>query len=66
MADQDWQPIDTAPEGVAVETRIHDADGERMVQALARRGRLWFIPDGSMYVYYAPTHWRPLAGGGSC
>ena len=22
------------------------------------RGRLWFFPDGSMYVYYTPTHWR--------
>lgn len=22
--------------------------------------RLWFFPDMSMYVYYVPTHWRPL------
>jgi hypothetical protein len=47
-----------APEGVEVETKIHDKDGERNVQTLRRRGRLWWIPDGSMYVYYTPTHWR--------
>lgn len=21
---------------------------------------LWFLPDGSMYVYYTPTHWRSV------
>lgn len=57
----DWWPIDTAPEGVEVETRIYDEEyGERNVQPLKRRGRLWFFPDESMYVYYQPTHWRPL------
>ena len=55
----DWQPIGSAPEGVEVDTCIRDANGhERNVQALTRRGRLWFFPDMSMYVYYAPTHWR--------
>lgn len=53
-----WQQIETAPEGVIVQTKIHDAHGERNVQALKRSGRLWFVPDGSMYVYYTPTHWR--------
>jgi uncharacterized protein (DUF2126 family) len=24
-----------------------------------RRGRLWFFPDESMYVYYTPTDWMP-------
>lgn len=56
----EWQPIDTAPEGVVVETRLSDASGERNVQPLKRQGRLWFFADGSMYVYYTPTHWRPL------
>lgn len=23
-----------------------------------RSGNLWFVPDGSMYVYYRPTHWK--------
>lgn len=29
-------------------------------QHLTRQGHLWFFPDMSMYVYYTPTHWKPL------
>ncbi len=29
-------------------------------QTLKRIGRLWFVPDGSIYVYYTPIFWRPL------
>jgi hypothetical protein len=47
-------------DGVEVMTKI-DADGcVRNEQSLVRRGNLWFFPDGSMYVYYTPTHWRSL------
>ena len=53
-----WLPIDTAPEDVPVETKIHDAQGCRNEQVLKRKGRLWWFEDGSMYVYYTPTHWR--------
>lgn len=56
----DWQPIDTAPEDVEVMTKIDDAHGARNEQTLKRRGRLWWNPDGSMYVYYTPTHWKYL------
>lgn len=45
------------PEGVIVNTKISDADGERNEQPLKRSGSLYFFPDGSMYVYYTPTHW---------
>jgi hypothetical protein len=48
------------PEGVAVDTKIDDERGVRNEQPLKRVGRLWFFTDGSMYVYYEPTHWRPL------
>jgi len=44
-------------------TKIDDADGCRNVTKLQRggqSGRLWFTPDGQMYVYYVPTHWRKL------
>lgn len=58
----DWRPVATAPEGVVVETKIDDKDGVRNVQTLKRQGRLWFYPDGSMYVYYTPTHWRAANG----
>ena len=54
----DWQPIGTAPEGESVETAIIDARGQRNTQPMTRSGRLWFA--GDMYVYYTPTHWRPL------
>ncbi len=58
----DWKSIDTAPEGVKVGTMIADGNGVRNQQTLIRRGRLWFLPDKSMYVYYTPTHWQPLGG----
>ena len=46
-------------ENVVVYTKIHDsAYGVRKEQPLKRRGRLWFFPNDSMYVYYVPTHWR--------
>lgn len=46
------------PESEVVDTKIDDATGKRNEQPLKRQGRLWFFPDGSMYVYYQPTHWR--------
>jgi hypothetical protein len=54
-----WKPITpTEPaEGVTVLTRISDAAGSRNEARLKREGSLWFFPDGSMYVYYTPTHW---------
>jgi hypothetical protein len=55
-----WKPIDSAPDGVEVETMISDTNGQRNVAPLIRQGRLWFIPDKSMYVYYTPTHWREI------
>ncbi len=59
-----WQSIDTAPEGVPVETTVIDDKGQRNTQVMTRRSRLWFA--GDMYVYYAPTHWREAAlGAGS-
>lgn len=47
------------PNGVIVETKIDDKDGVRNIQDLKLSdGRIWFLPDGKMYVYYRPTHWR--------
>lgn len=45
-------------EGIVVETKISDENGERNYARLKRHGNLWFLADGSMYVYYRPTHWR--------
>lgn len=54
----EWRSIETAPEGVVIETKIDDHHGVRNVQELYRHARLWWTPDGAMYVYYQPTHWR--------
>mgnify|MGYP001580513711 FL=1 len=55
-----WQPVSPAPENVEVQTKIDDERGCRNETTLVRDGRLWWFPDRSMYVYYTPTHWRPL------
>lgn len=56
-----WKSIASAPQGVTVLTKIDDFKGERNVQKLTRRGRLWFVDDDySMYVYYEPTHWKEV------
>lgn len=55
-----WDEIENCPENEVVLTKIHDADGERNIQKLKRQGRLWWLPSGSMYVYYTPTHWMPV------
>ena len=58
----DWNSIDTAPNSVEVWTKIDDDRGERNVQKLTRKGRLWFTdPVDGMYVYYTPTHWKTAA-----
>lgn len=68
---EQWNPIETAPEGVEVMTKIDDAGGVRNVQSLVKRTRIpgetrpmFWTPDGSMYVYYTPTHWRALQSKG--
>lgn len=48
------------PENQEVETKIDDHMGVRNEQPLMRVGKLWMYPDGSMYVYYTPTHWREI------
>lgn len=61
----EWIPVTSGlpPIGQVVDTKIDDRQGVRNVQRLKRggtNGSLWFFADGSMYVYYQPTHWRPL------
>ena len=53
-----WKSITSAPEGVAVMTKIDDGDGCRNERVLVRQKHLWF--SGEMYMYYTPTHWREL------
>jgi hypothetical protein len=44
------------PLNVIVNTKI-DNNGVRNEQKLKFGGKLWFVPDGTTYVYYTPTHW---------
>lgn len=61
---RNWTKIDLGdpntwpPENLAVETMIKDEQGARNQTRLVRKKNLWWFPDGSMYVYYTPTHWR--------
>lgn len=41
-------------------TKIDDGKGVRNEQPLKLSGNLWFTPDGKMYVYYTPTHWKKI------
>lgn len=63
MSERIWQQTrHSLPlEGALVETKIDDERGVRNEAELFRQGLLWFVADGAMYVYYAPTHWREKA-----
>ena len=60
VAVNDWiKCADRLPkENVIVETKIDDGKYEQNFARLYRSGKLWFLEDGSMYVYYDPTHWK--------
>lgn len=60
---QAWIPtaVQLPPENQTVETKIDNAKGCRNEGRLFRQGRLWYVPSGDMYVYYTPTHWKPIA-----
>lgn len=45
------------PKNKVINTKIEDENGVRNEQELKFDGKLWWFPDGSMYVYYRPTHW---------
>lgn len=52
----EWIPCDRElpPDGTVVDTLSEGG----VEQPLKRCQRLWFVPDGSMYVYYTPVAWR--------
>jgi hypothetical protein len=58
VSEIEWKPATEAPEGEVVATMIADGSGVRNFAKLRRRGNLWYVPDGSMYVYYTPTHYH--------
>lgn len=53
-----WHRLSTLlpPKGVVVEVMTSSGDTGQLKLV----GRLWFMPDGSMYVYYTPEFWREI------
>jgi hypothetical protein len=49
--------LELPPEGEVVET-ISPQGGQHA--RLSRSGGLWFLEDGSMYVYYTPLVWKRI------
>lgn len=67
MSTMNWNRISSVnlpPENKVVITKIADENNvPRNVQKLKLSKGLWWFPDGSMYVYYTPTHWREVIPG---
>ena len=59
MTTLQWQPIETAPEGEAIETFSPNG----LQQILIRENGLWWTQDKAIYVYYTPQFWRPINAG---
>jgi hypothetical protein len=51
--------VELPPKNTVVMTKIDYGHGVSNEQELKLVNTLWFFPDGSMYVYYTPTHWKP-------
>ena len=57
MSGQDWhRPQDVLPPNNEV---VDTMDSAGHVQELKLMRNLWWFADGSMYVYYVPTFWKP-------
>lgn len=54
-----WKKItdEHPPTKRVIKTKISDENGDRNEKELILDNKLWWLPDMSMYVYYAPTHW---------
>lgn len=63
FAPKRWERIsDEYPkDNTLVYTCIQDENGnKRNEQILKRHSNLWWQPDGKVYVYYTPTHFKEL------
>lgn len=57
-----WNSITEVPppHNKVVMTKIDRGGEVSNEQELKYFDRLWWLPDGSIYVYYTPTHWKYL------
>lgn len=60
LLSSDWNAVSqiSPPKNIIIQTKIDDTQGVRNEARLQFDGKLWWLPDRSMYVYYTPTHWR--------
>lgn len=58
MKEEDWISLkhQLPPNGVIVNTM----NSAGQITELKHQDRLWFIPDGSVHVYYEPQFWKPI------
>jgi hypothetical protein len=49
--------VELPTEDTVVWTKIDNNNDPHNIVKLKRHRNIWFVPDGSMYVYYQPTHW---------
>lgn len=63
MSEGSWIDVDDElpEESVVVETLAPEDPSYLYKTTLKRVGNLWLFPNGSVYVMYTPTHWRPLS-----
>jgi len=55
-----WKKISQTPPPIdtVINTKIDDGISVRNEQRLIFDGKMWWLKDKSMYVYYKPTHWN--------
>lgn len=58
--DYTWRSTITDPPPAGVVVEVANNGGARLKRG-GDNGRLWFLADDSMYVYYTPEWWRPIA-----
>lgn len=57
----DWKKVGKEFENMLYLTKIDDEEhGPRNETFLKRIGNLWYVKDGSFYVYYTPTHYKQV------
>lgn len=55
---RNWHMIEHSLPDEGIEVEVISPGG--IETTLKRNGRLWFDPDGSMYMYWTPMFWREI------
>lgn len=60
MSWKKFGPYNQPNQDEVVETCVIDEGGQRMESKHLWRNYRWWTPDGEMYIYYNPTHWKRI------